>query len=554
VAAHQTNPLALAALATAAIPGLEVVSASLDAVGADYAYALLEDSSERSWVVRMPLHDTANSHQDAEVKLLRSLAGASSGGALPFEVPRPRGFATLEGGGEAMVYSQLPGVPVVLELMDPGPGVAESLGRAVAAFHQLPSSLVTDAGLPAYTPAEYRARLRKEVDDAAHSGHVTGRLEDRWRRQLDIDAWWVFTPVPIHGDMAVDHLLEYSGRISAMSDFASVAVSDPAEDLAQLLAPLPPDVAGTVVGAYRQRRAELDDPHLEDRAAFLGEMAIIRWLLHGLALEDPDIVRDAREMLADLDRAVQVEEAEAERQAAAEEEARVKLEAAKQAAEEEARERRAAAVRASEAAARDRLRSTGSVDRVESEAAEPGSPSEDEEPAWMSEAAEVDGLVRKPVTPDGASVWGSPRAVAPSWEEAVLGKGPEGESDMEQTAAMSPADLPPNEDIAPSEEASNSEPAPDSAEAAGQDESPAPVGAAKPEPVVDSAPDAPTAQPAAAVAKPAQAETDSMEMTQAYLPDFLKDDSEAPADIRGASQASPTERIDRDALPKADES
>ncbi|MDR0366899.1 MAG: hypothetical protein LBH68_08765, partial [Bifidobacteriaceae bacterium] len=207
-----------------------------------------------------------------------------------------------------------------------------------------------------------------------------------------------------------------------------------------------------------------------------------------------------------------------------------------------------------------RLRSTGSVDRIEGEAAEPGSPSEDEVPAWMSEAAEVDGLVRKPVTPDGASVWGSPRAVAPSWEEAVLGKGPEGESDMEQTAAISPADLPPNEDIAPSEEApageeaSNSESAPDSPEAAGQDESPTPVGAAKPEPVADSAPDAPAAQPAAAVAKPAQAEPDSMEMTQAYLPDFLKDDSEAPADIRGASQASPTERIDRDALPKADES
>ncbi|MDR2348021.1 MAG: phosphotransferase, partial [Bifidobacteriaceae bacterium] len=378
--AYRTDPLALAALATAAIPGLDVVSARTDQVGPDFAFAEVEDSTGRVWVVRVPLHEAAQAGQEAELSLLRALAGASSGGALPFEVPRPRGTAKLDGGGLGIVYSALPGIPVVMELMPAGPGIAESLGRAIAAFHQLPPGVVTEAGMPALSPSAYRQRLRSEVDDAARTGHVSSRLERRWRERLDQDAWWVFTPVPIHGDMAAEHLMQHSDRISAMTDFASVQVSDPAEDLAQILAPLPPDLAGSIVGAYRERRSDLEDDHLEDRAAFLGEVAIIRWLQHGLALGDEEIVADAREMLADLDRAVQEELEAAERAAAAEAAVRAKLEAAKLAAEKEAWERREAAGRASRSAARERDRATGSTPPV------PAASDGDEAPGGDGEA------------------------------------------------------------------------------------------------------------------------------------------------------------------------
>ncbi|MDR2374653.1 MAG: phosphotransferase [Bifidobacteriaceae bacterium] len=498
----QTNPLALAALATAAIPRLDVVGARLDHVGADYAFAHVEDASGRIWVVRVALHQAAEAGQEAEGALLKALAGASSGGALPFEVPRPRGFADLAGGGRAMVYAALPGVPVVMELMDAGPGTAESLGRAIAAFHELPRSIVTEAGFPSDTPAEYRTRLTAEVDDAARTGHVSARLEDRWREQLGHDAWWVFTPVPIHGDMAAEHLFENSGRISAIADFASVRVSDPAEDLAQLLSPLPPDVAGSIVGAYRLRRADLDDPHLEDRAAFLGEIAIIRWLRHGIALDDPTIIKDARHMLADLDQAVAEEQAQAERAAAAEAEAAAKLEAAKQAALDEARERREAAMRASESAAREHLRASGEMPRV-SDDGESGGENADEgaggaggENADEGESASTGGEgagggdaggegessgggdepapptapKRQAVTEGGVSLWGTrPKKDAPTWDESY---DPDADSD----------------------------------------------GAEEP---------------------------DSQEMTQAFLPDFLKDDSEAPADIAAAAAQGETEALEK---------
>jgi aminoglycoside phosphotransferase (APT) family kinase protein len=562
----KTNPLALAALATAAVPSLDVVGARMDHVGADYAFAHVEDASGRTWVVRLALHAAAEAGQEAEAILLKSLAGASSGGALPFEVPRPRGHAALVSGGKAMVYAALPGAPVVMELMDAGPGVAESLGRAIGAFHELPPSIVTDAGLPAYTPSEHRARLNTQVDDAVRTGHVSKRLERRWREQLGRDAWWVFTPVPIHGDMAAEHLLENAGRVSAVTDFASVQVSDPAEDLAQLLAPLPPDVAGSIVGAYRRRRAELDDPHLEDRAAFLGEIAIIRWLRHGISLEDPAIIADARGMLADLDQAVEQEEAEAARLAAAEAAATAKLEAAKQAAEAETRQRREAALRASEAAAREHLRTSGSIPRVTgedrlpdwqppaeaksedapSESAADGSTGDGTKAAEAAPPGGPDSLQppkRESVAKGGVSLWGSPKKSSPGDQ---TGEAVPSWADQLDAAGNKEA----SQEVPPSEPAENGADGPDGAGGIGGaaggpvpgDQTPAPA-----DQPTDGDKDSATTDRAPASDPADQAEPDSSEMTQAFLPDFLKDDSEAPADIAAAAANDQTEALERPA-------
>jgi hypothetical protein len=611
VANLQTNPLALAALATAAVPNLDVVGARLDHVGVDYVFAQARDKSGRTWVVRLALHAAAEAGQDAELALLTSLAGASSGGALPFEVPRPRGSAALAGGGKAIVYAALPGVPVVMELLDPGPGLAESLGRAIAAFHELPASIVIEAGLPAYTPSEYRARLVAEVDDAAHTGHVSARLERRWREQLERDAWWVFTPVPIHGDMACEHLLEVGGRVSAITDFASVQVSDPAEDLSQLLAPLAPDVAGSIVGAYRRRRADLDDPHLEDRAAFLGEIAIIRWLRHGISLDDQSVIADARSMLADLDQAVGEEEAEAARIATAEAVAAAKLEAAKQAAEAEARERREAAQRASEAAAREHLRTSGSIPRISDEIklALDDEPLPDSADSIETELGAVGSKPpkRQSVASGGVSLWGRPKKHSDSaWADSVVPDDVWDAVGQAERSEVNPASQPPSREPAeagyqpvrssawgkPSQsEKTAPSPGPDEA-AHNQDDSAQPVTAAGPEetdrpedhakqpagtePTTattgdSSEPDAdvPDAKgPDAAEPDSAEPdsdepnsdqpdperpdaveldsdEVDSGEMTQVFIPDFLKDDSEAPADIVAAAGADETEALDR---------
>jgi thiamine kinase-like enzyme len=211
-----------------------------------------------------------------------------------------------------MVYPALPGVPVVMELLDPGPGLATSVGRALATLHDLPPGLVEEVGLPSYTAPEYRQRLHSEVDDAGRTGYVTARLIDRWLGRLDQSELWLFQPVVIHGDMAPDHLLEEHGRVSAILDFSTVQVSDPAEDLAPLLAAASPEAAESILEAYRAGRRHLDDPHLAVRAELLAEIAVARWLLFGVRHDDDAIVADARSMLADLDKAVAEQEHQAD--------------------------------------------------------------------------------------------------------------------------------------------------------------------------------------------------------------------------------------------------
>jgi aminoglycoside phosphotransferase (APT) family kinase protein len=346
-------PYTLAALATSAVPDIDVVAISPARLAADFTYAIAVDHLDRRWVIRLPNDAQAGAGQEAEIALLKALASHSSAGRLPFEVPRPRGAVSTPDGRRVLVYAQLPGTPLNLEAIEPGPGTAMSLGRTIAALHQLPKELVESVGMPIYTPGQYRLRLRSEVDEAARTGYLTDRLVDRWRLAIEDDRRWSFQPSVIHGDMAADHLLEQHGRICAMLDFATVQFSDPAEDLAPLLAGAAPAVGESIMDAYRANRPGFNDDALEERARLLTELAVIRWLLYGVRQRDEAVIADARVMIADLDQAVEEEDRELER-----------LQEEAQRRDNQAAQRKAAVERASRRAEQEAAQRTGTFERL----------------------------------------------------------------------------------------------------------------------------------------------------------------------------------------------
>ncbi|ACQ81145.1 aminoglycoside phosphotransferase [Beutenbergia cavernae DSM 12333] len=299
------SPLALAALATAAVSGLDVVATRApQSVGADFEVAGLLDAEGRSWVVRSPRHDAAGAALEGEVALLGALASAVDDGDLPFEVPRPVGFAPLPEGGRAMVYRELPGRALPLEDLAPGPGLAAGLGRAVAALHELPTDVVADSGLPVYDADSYRRRRLAEVDEIARTGLVPAPLLRRWERALEDVALWRFRATPVHGDLAAEHVLVDGDRIVGVIDFADARVADPADDLAWLVAAAPEDALEAILEAYALARTERGDANLVPRAQLASELALGRWLLHGLRHDEPAVVEDALAMLRELDDAV----------------------------------------------------------------------------------------------------------------------------------------------------------------------------------------------------------------------------------------------------------
>lgn len=295
------SALALAALATSAVPGLEpVATVEPQRVGADVQMTGVMDAAGRRWVVRCALHQAACAQLLAESALLGPLWAAVDEGLLPFEVPRAAGHLDLSDGEHVVVTRAVRGTPLDLGKLRPGPGLAANLGAAIAAIHELPASLVADVGLPVYTADSYRRRCLAEVDEAARTGRVPSVLLDRWERALEAVALWRFRATPVHADLAADQVYVHDGRVTGVVGFTEAHVGDPAEDLAWLMAAAPEDALDAIVEAYVMGRTEHADSALLDRAMLTSELALARWLLHGVRSGDESIVADAVTMLDEL--------------------------------------------------------------------------------------------------------------------------------------------------------------------------------------------------------------------------------------------------------------
>lgn len=358
----------LAALATVAVPGLDVVDVlhpRTTTPGIDEAIAV--DGAGKRWVVRAPESSPLALSLDNEITVLAHLR--TYGDALPFAVPQPAGSAALSDGGRAYVHPHIDGLALDPRVITAGPGLAAQLGRALAAIHELPQAVVEASGLPVYNAEEYRRRRLAEVDAAAQTGRVPVVLLQRWEQRLEDVALWRFTPVVTHNDLSPEQFVTQDGAVTAVLGWGEVAVADPADDLAWLLALLDEAAMESVLEAYWVARTELRDPHISDRAKLAAELALVRWLLHGQAVESDEITEDAVSMLEQLAAVIEEEKAAAEQ--AREEAERVRVaerEAERQRQAEHERETELA--RAAEAAEQERARETAAAAAVEVEVTE----------------------------------------------------------------------------------------------------------------------------------------------------------------------------------------
>ncbi len=298
------SPLALAALASVAVPGLDVYDVLRSPLtDADFDVVVVKDATGKRWVVRAPRRAAAGAALEAEMGMLHALTRAKDAGLIEFDVPRPAGAATISGedGGRAIVYTDVTGSPLVLAAVEPGPGLAASIGRTLAQIHELPVSVVEDQGLPVYSAEEYRARRLTELDAGTQTGLVPPRLADRWEQQLENISWWRFEPTVVHGDMGEHQVVVREGIVAGVVDWMDTRVADPADDLAWLAAAAPQDVLDSVWEAYSMGRREMRDPHMLDRARLASELALLRWLMYGVRTDNADVIEDGRGMLADLE-------------------------------------------------------------------------------------------------------------------------------------------------------------------------------------------------------------------------------------------------------------
>jgi aminoglycoside phosphotransferase (APT) family kinase protein len=294
------KPIELAAVATAAVPGLTptAVSSAPDDP-ADFDAALLLDSEGKRWRVRSPRHAEASARLETEFLVLRAFAPGIRA-ELPFLMPTVAGTVR-QGQLSTFVYSHLAGATRSLDDLSSGsPAVAREIGAALAAIHDLPRSLVSNADLPSYTPNEFRQRRLNELDQAATTGKIPPLLLRRWEHAMEDVSLWRFNPCVVHGDLHEDNLLVDGDRVTAVTGWTDLRIGDPADDMAWLVASNEQDFVNAVLDHYTSNRRDVPDAHLLRRAALSAEFALAQYLVKGMAADNQDMIDEAESMLATL--------------------------------------------------------------------------------------------------------------------------------------------------------------------------------------------------------------------------------------------------------------
>jgi aminoglycoside phosphotransferase (APT) family kinase protein len=266
---------------------------------ADFDSALLLDSEGKQWRVRSPRHAEASTRLETEFMVLRAFAPGIRA-ELPFLMPTVAGTVR-QGALSTFVYSHLAGTTRSVEELTAGPeALAKEIGAALAAIHDLPRTLVSNADLPSYTPNEFRQRRLNELDQAATTGKIPPVLLRRWEHALEDVSLWRFNPCVVHGDLHEDNILVDGNRVTAVTGWTDLRIGDPADDMAWLVASNEQGFVDAVLSHYTSGRRDAPDAHLLRRAALSAEFALAQYLVKGLAAGNESMIGEAEEMLASL--------------------------------------------------------------------------------------------------------------------------------------------------------------------------------------------------------------------------------------------------------------
>lgn len=287
------SPLTLAALATSAVPDLDVEGYRLLDSGHSRELSAVLDTSHGMVLIQLPTSPAAEVHHSAK---LMGQAALTPGvrAALPFAAPEVLGM-TRSGDTRAIVSTFLEGHRFDVEELDPRDALIPSFAECLSAIHALPFTVVTSQGLPNRSASEVRAEASRLVERSYATGLVPETVFQYWSHLLQDQQMWDFQPCVTHGTLGDDTLLVDGDAVSAVLDWSQLAVDDPARDLGWLSGG-PDGLLEAVLDVYLEVNSRLSRGALAMRARFWHELGIATWLLHGIESHDQSVVDDAVEL------------------------------------------------------------------------------------------------------------------------------------------------------------------------------------------------------------------------------------------------------------------
>ncbi|HEY4614086.1 MAG TPA: macrolide 2'-phosphotransferase [Citricoccus sp.] len=274
--------------ALAASAGLELDERPLrvNDMGLDFRVAIARDRGGQDWVLRIPRRPDVLERAQDEHRVLR-LVAPRVGPAVPdWRVRTP----------ELIAYPLLPGEPG-LTLDEDGTPVwhldpasldyAHSLADFLAELHGIDPAEAAAAGVRTRTPDQVRQAWRADIDRVTEAFEVAGHLQERWAAWLQDDGYWPEGSVLTHGEVYPAHTLVDGGRITAVLDWTTAAVDDPARDFAFHHAAAPPEVFAATVQRYAERGGRVW-PRLAEHCAELFAASPVAYGLFALQTGAPE--------------------------------------------------------------------------------------------------------------------------------------------------------------------------------------------------------------------------------------------------------------------------
>ncbi len=304
------SSLILAALAKAALPGVDFNRAVEVSGDAHLKVAVLFATDGRTVVAKRPTRQASRNELESQVRGLQAL-GATGRARLPFAVESLLNRLDVSANDSVWFFDQLEGSETYLDKVSPSGTLAESIGEALGAIHNLPLSVVTDAFLPELNPADIALKYVTEMDKMAETGKIPANLLDRWQTALEDVSLFRYQPTVVHGSIDSETVLsgvvDHAEVVTGITNWAEMHIGDPAEDFGWVFGSALPELADAILLSYNTRHPN-SDTTLRQRGHLYSELQAGRWLLHGLALQDPEIIADAEEIIADLAQALENDE------------------------------------------------------------------------------------------------------------------------------------------------------------------------------------------------------------------------------------------------------
>lgn len=212
--------------------GLDLSSMlDVNELGLDFRVVTAVDRLGMHWVLRIPRRPDVVKKIEREARALSLLRPR-----LPFAIPDWRIVSA-----ELVAYPKLNDLTAIhvdaatseltWNIDQNSDTFVMTLGRSLAALHEVPMHDAIQGGLSVSTPGEMRGQIARDIDQIKDAFDIHPDLERRWRVWLDDDDSWPNRSVVVHGDLYAGHILvNEKSEITGMIDWTEAEIGDPSVD------------------------------------------------------------------------------------------------------------------------------------------------------------------------------------------------------------------------------------------------------------------------------------------------------------------------------------